>query len=349
METPLDSFLSGTGASALLDRLVLSVMRTRGIFRAPEVTRKEADLYLDPALLGSPERFFPRPPPLSHVEVRAHDERRWRMRFASEYTTHDRSYQAEHDSFAENRTVHVEAWLHATPRPAMIALHPWFSGYSALDAQIFGAQRLYDRGMDVYLLTTPFHGARTPRGSLSGWQFVPPNVRNASEAVRQAVWDARRLLGWVRRRGNMPVGAMGASLGGGFTALLAALEPDLAFAIPVLPLVSIGEMIWRGSGAPREARAGLEAKFAAVSALSYPCVVPRERLLVLGGRGDRIISPEHVRALWRHWGSPSIHWTDGGHLLHFGRSAAMRAVEDHLARVGMMTPEVEEAALPVAA
>ncbi|HME70688.1 MAG TPA: alpha/beta hydrolase, partial [Myxococcota bacterium] len=64
--------------------------------------------------------------------------------------------------------------------------------------------------------------------------------------------------------------------------------------------------------------------------------VPRERALIVAGRGDRIVPPEHPHALWEHWGRPSIHWFSGGHLTPFGRGRIVEAIDLHLERLGVL-------------
>src|SRR5262245_38435340 len=65
-------------------------------------------------------------------------------------------------------------------------------------------------------------------------------------------------------------------------------------------------------------------------------LVPHERRLVIGARGDAICTPEHADALWRHWGRPRIHWYSGGHLAQFRRRAALREVRTLLREAGIL-------------
>ena len=68
-------------------------------------------------------------------------------------------------------------------------------------------------------------------------------------------------------------------------------------------------------------------------------VVPKERLLIIAGRADRIAPPVHAEVLWEHWGRPEIHWFPGGHLAHFGRGGCLEAVRRHLERVGVVASQ----------
>jgi hypothetical protein len=55
------------------------------------------------------------------------------------------------------------------------------------------------------------------------------------------------------------------------------------------------------------------------SPLTYAPRLPPERLLIIAGRGDRIVRPEHATWLGAHWGTPEIVWFTGSHIAPFGR------------------------------
>jgi surfactin synthase thioesterase subunit len=201
------------------------------------------------------------------------------------------------------------------------------------------------RGLDVALLTLPHHGRRRPAGArFSGEPFATPHVGRMAEAVRQAVWEIRLLAAWLRRARSAPVGLLGLSLGGTLAALAAGLWDEFDFAVPMASPVCIGDLAWRFMtrsrsfrGAPREvSRRELRALFRAISPLAHPLRIPRERALVVGGRGDRIVPPEHPAALWRHWGEPPLHWFAGSHLAPIGRGGIVDAVERHLRGLGLL-------------
>jgi len=52
-----------------------------------------------------------------------------------------------------------------------------------------------------------------------------------------------------------------------------------------------------------------------VSPLSLESRVPRERRFICAGTADRVVRPNHARALWRHWDRPEIHWFSSSHVL----------------------------------
>ncbi len=157
--------------------------------------------------------------------------------------------------------------------------------------------------------------------------------------MRETIFEIRQLTHWLRQESDRPVGVIGISLGGYLAALSAALCEDLDFVVPIAPPVCIGDLAWRVLTRTRHYRQGratalseeeLRNAFRVHSPLAHPLRVAKERVLIVAGRGDRIVPPEHPRALWRHWGEPGIHWFSGGHLTPFGRGRIAGAILRHL-------------------
>ena len=74
--------------------------------------------------------------------------------------------------------------------------------------------------------------------------------------------------------------------------------------------------------------------FAVHAPTTRPVRLPRERLFVIAGRGDRITPPDQAEALALHWGV-EIEWFDGGHLAQVGRGDALRTVRKALGNLGL--------------
>jgi hypothetical protein len=153
---------------------------------------------------------------------------------------------------------------------------------------------------------------------------------------------------FLRARGTSAVGAMGMSLGGYTTGLWASVAgPDevggIDFAVAMIPAVSMAKLMWRhGEHNPTRAKAAkagitedlLIDTFAVHTPTTRPVRIPRDRLAVIAGRGDRITPPEEAEALAAHWGVP-IEWFDGGHVAQVGRSDALRTVRRQLGALGL--------------
>lgn len=234
----------------------------------------------------------------------------------------------------------VEHWVHERTRPrgTVIALHGFSMGTPRLDAWALFARDWFRAGLDVALLTLPHHGARRARDArFSGQAFAAPDPAVLHAAVRRAVYDIHVLRHWLRDRTDRPVGLFGLSLGGYLAALTAGLVDDLDFVVPMVPPVCIGDLAWRFFSASRRrgaasayTRGELRAMYRVHSPLTYPLRTPRNRALIIAGRGDRIVPPEHPHALWRHWDEPAIHWFSGSHLTPFPRQPIVARVVGHL-------------------
>jgi len=291
------------------------------------------DTYTDPALIDAPMRFFPAP---DAAALRTRwwrpiwGGRRLRVSWPSGYQTWDPTYQATYQGYRRNSTAWAEWWRHGdVGRPTAICIHSWATPHFVLQREVFAVRKLFRDGWDVVLPVLPFHGPRTPRQARFGGQLFPgTDPQRTNEAFGQSAWDVRALIRALRAEGAGPVGVMGVSLGGYTTAMLAGIEPDLAFAIPIIPMVSFGDLLWHhGRGGTHRARAEaagitrerLVEVFAVHAPLSMTPRLPVERRMIIAGRGDRVCPPAHVRRLWEHWDQPEMVWFDGGHIVRFGR------------------------------
>ena len=334
---------------ARFDRLMLRILLrvdTEGDRIDPALCnhlRQAHEFYRNPLFLTDPSAFFVTPSAPSAVRERE-------LRTLREGTCLDVAFESgfvpmypearpDYARFVENRTAHTHWWRHAGgAHPTVLCLHGYGSGYPWVDALAFEARQLYRAGFDVLLYTLPFQGRRRPRSAgNSGEPFFGPNLVRTNEAFAQTIFETRMLMRYVQSRGGGPVGAFGMSLGAYVTALLAAVEPQLAFAIAMIPLVSLPDLAW-GEPLHRKRRQEVEAhgitltlfrELSQVHApLLRPALVPRGRRFVIGALGDRICPPTHAAALWEHWERPPMHWYPGGHLAQFRRGRAL----DHARR-----------------
>jgi pimeloyl-ACP methyl ester carboxylesterase len=114
------------------------------------------------------------------------------------------------------------------------------------------------------------------------------------------------------------------------------------FAVAMIPAVSMARLMWRhGETSPARrhaAKAGITEDllvdaFAVHAPTTRPPRVPKDRLFVIAGKGDRITPPDQAEALAAHWHT-DILWFDGGHLAQVGRGDAMRTVRRSLGGLG---------------
>jgi pimeloyl-ACP methyl ester carboxylesterase len=241
-----------------------------------------------------------------------------------------------------NRTAAARLFLHKdAPRPAALLLHGYRCGWWALEERTWPVRWLLERGLDVAIPVLPFHAVRSRPGGRPVFPSSDPRV--TIEGFRQAVHDLRALIRYLRERGAPAVGVMGMSLGAYTGALLATLEAELGFAVPIIPLASIADLARDGGrlvGTEEERRLqheAIEAAHRVVSPLGRPPAMDRDRILVIGAAADRITPIEHARRLAAHFNAP-LEVITGGHLLQFGRADAFRSVGRLLGRLGLLAP-----------
>jgi dienelactone hydrolase len=299
------------------------ILHLRG---ARENTLADLDGYLDlPA-----ERMFPAPPvPRVKLERSLVDRaiRTTTLRWTSDHEVispayrlrHDREYKANHTAWA--RWVRPEGRRRAS---CLLYVHGWLEpGSWAEESTLF---RKWSRELDVDIVhvSLPFHGKRKPRGSLfSGEFFWTADLVRSIEGVRQALFDARAVMAWLRTQDYEQIGVTGLSLGGAITMLFACVSPTPDYIAPLLAHLKLDEAIeeapilWRVKhdldkwGIHEPDRREL---FKRLGWSGYPPVLPAEHQLWVLARDDVYINAVHAERQWREWGEPPILWIDGGHM-----------------------------------
>ena len=178
-------------------------------------------------------------------------------------------------------------------------------------------------GFSVAFVAHPLHFERTPPGAYSGELVVTADVVLTVEAFRQGVIDLLGAANWLRAEGHGTIGVFGYSLGGYLAGIMAAVRHDWAFAVlggagdsPVSPILDtpLGRNIREDLNACGMLdRAKLLRAWKVISPAAFRPRLPRERILIIAGRYDRIMLPASVRRLWRAWGRPQIRWMNRGH------------------------------------
>lgn len=346
-----------TAVGTALDRAVVEAMRRvidAAMMPAAEDLpglRAAAAPFIGGGLWDTPRRYFefldrPADPVVSETRYR----RRVRggvvigRRFAARYSPYTAAPARERHGDA----ILLEHWMHERkpPHATVLALHGFSMGQPRLDAFALFASQWFRRGLDVALLTLPYHGKRTPpKARFSGQRFAQANPAELNEAVRHAIYDAHVVRHWLREQTGLPVGLLGLSLGGYLVSLLAGLCDDLDFVMPMVAPVCMGDLAWRfvqrsrrphGDATLAYTHDELRAMYRVHSPLTYSLRVPKDRVMIIAGRGDRIVPPEHPHALWAHWDKPRIHWFSGSHLAPFGRERIVAAATDHLEHLGIL-------------
>lgn len=346
----------GRGGDALVFRLLRGLFARHGVApkTAEELERSFAMLrcYTDPEVLADPDRLLAPPATAPPFEARSRKPVRGGVHayytFASPYRPVHPLYAAEFRRYDRLETAHLLAWEHARPaRAAILVTHGWGLGHVAIHKQEFGIDALFRKfGLDVYYYVHPFHWLRRPTSSrFSGELHPSPNLMRTNEAFIQTVQEIRTVLGWILDKRGSPLGMMGSSLGGYTTALIASLDARLSFAIPVLPPASLADLFWQqGEDDPIRAHAeqvGMTQRrfsraWALHSPMSYAPKVPHDARLIVTANGDGLVTEEHTRPLWEHWGHCRRYAFAGGHILQVGRRDYHREVGRFLADLGLV-------------
>jgi len=143
--------------------------------------------------------------------------------------------------FAENARVPL-LWFRA-PRPAR-AVALLVPGWSRPDRRLEErwCRALAAAGIDVLLLTVPYHLERAPAGTWSGEYFISHNVFWTVANFRQLVAEIRALVRLVRADYDR-VALIGVS-SGGFQAGLATLGEDVDYLFPIMTGAELGAIMW---------------------------------------------------------------------------------------------------------
>ncbi|HTO55876.1 MAG TPA: hypothetical protein VMR50_20995 [Myxococcota bacterium] len=335
------------------DQLALaSLIATRPGSMSPDVERaahelREArDHFESSGWLEKPAAYHQTPPPLEGPQLRwgrSFGQTFERMSFPSGYEP--RIGDPGRDrwlSYGVNREAHAALLRHRdSSAPWLVCIHGYGMGSPGTDLPAFDARRLHhELGLNLLFPVLPLHGPRSPR-MRSGDGFLSGDFLDTVHAEAQAIWDIRRLLGWLRANGATQIGVYGLSLGGYTASLLSCLDGGLACTIAGIPAADFIRLVQRL--APHRLlreidRLGFDWEIlrdvlSVVSPLALEPLVPRERLSIFAATADHLVPADQVRDLWRHWGEPRIAWYAGSHL-SFLREPEVRFLIDDALRVG---------------
>jgi len=226
-------------------------------------------------------------------------------------------------SFAGNNT--CTGRIYNSPHPAGITtliIHGWAAHSFHIYENHF-ARPLLRNGIDCVLPVLPFHMERCPKGSADGEYMVSSNLKLSLDTLRQAVVEARYLVHWLKAASNLPVGILGISLGGLVAGLVAATEPELRFAVLMIPAADPARILWdsplcapirdklQGSGISRSQ----VSDFCRIAAPGeYSPVVPVDDIFFIVASNDCCIYPDWIREWSGKWSCPNNRYYNHGHI-----------------------------------
>ncbi|MER9425519.1 dienelactone hydrolase-related enzyme [Mesorhizobium sp. M0317] len=125
---------------------------------------------------------------------------------------------------------------------AMVIFHHWNA--SARNRQI--ANFFSQRGITVVEIAMPYHFERSRPGSVHADYMLSPNLGRTIQSVRQAVFDGRKLLRWLKIEGYREISVLGMSLGSWVAGMVAAHDSAVSKASLFLTAGSLADMVWTG-------------------------------------------------------------------------------------------------------
>lgn len=307
--------------------------------------------YRELATRGDPDQVFARPPrgvPVSVIPERIADLEQLgahvrRLSFDSPYETLSPLLREVYAARRANRRASAQHWTHVDgPRRTLIFVHGYTLDSYWVNRQMFSLRWFFRQGWDILLYTLPFHGSRREwLEPFSGFGYFSHGLAQTNEAMLQSIFELRVLIDYLEDVDVPGVGVSGLSLGGYLSALLAAVDDRLAFAIPNAAVVSPVDMLMEWAPLRQVfmhllPRTGLDLPalrhIAAVhSPLTYAPRLPAERLLIIAGAGDRFTAPRYQTLLHRHWSGCRLHWFPGNHVMHLHQREYLRLMRDFMA------------------
>ena len=291
--------------------------------------------------LENPRHYHQMPGELNKVRFKRESSRGVdyeHMTFQSGYVPHmGEGGRSRWLSYEANHTAHSWVLRHAGPeRPWLINIHGYRMGIPYIDLPFFHAQALHKhKGLNILQYVLPLHGPRKI-GPTSGDGVLAPGYVNLIHTEAQAVFELRGIINWLRNEGATEIGVHGISLGGYTTALLSALEGDLACAIAGVPAVNLVRAARRlgqrnllyfldNIGMPWD---DIEKMTRVISPTALKPRIAAKKRYIYAGLLDRLARPQDPIDLWEHWGRPQIEWYHGSHLT-FPWDKSVNAFIDH--------------------
>lgn len=308
----------------------------------------DSEIYTEKANSADPTKFFRRPVrgipihegPAAWPHFKPAGGSCVQLSFDSPFVPTNPRLRNRYTRNKNNMKAVAQYWRHDSgPRPTLCVIHGFMADPYWLNSMFLGLPWFYEQGYDILLYTLPHHGQRRATFEpFSGAGYFSGGIANINESVAHSVHDFRVFMDYLEDQGVEKVGVTGISLGGYTASLLAAVEERLYFSVPNVPVVSLFDLMLQWYPASVLIKSGLrlsgisiqEARhFMAVHCpLTYKPLIPKERLLIVGGAGDRLAPPKHARILWEHWDQCMIHWFPGNHVVHLDRNLYLREMRN---------------------
>ncbi len=297
---------------------------------------RDLDFYLDNGFVDAPETFFTLPdkaPLPKTMTSRPYQDGSFKvLSWPSLYEPKNPHVRDRYLKYENNRTSNLCFWTHGDrPRKTVLCLHGYMLGDPAKAAKMFRVRTLFERGLDVALYCAPFHWRREPGSRASrNTALRLDDVAWTAEFMGQAVYDLAATIMALKDLGAPEVGLVGASLGGYLTGLFLGLSPAPAFGAMMVPAVHFARPLGpEAFPLPFVVDQAFKEKIQKVlglhSPLNFKPQIPKDRILVIASRGDRLCPVEFTYELCEKWDWPRHCFLTGGHWLIFNQGARGKA------------------------
>lgn len=343
-----------TGMASMVAALALPMGFSPAQLKKDNANRR---FYEEFAECGDPARFFQAPPAGVAVKESAagslafapEDGECRLLSFTSPFTAVNPKLRDDYAALRRNGTAWAQHWRHHDgPHPTIIVIHGFLADPYWVNSRFLALPWFYRQGYDILLYTLPHHGRRREvMAPFSGHGYFAHGVSHVNESMAHAIHDLRIFIDYLRERGVPKIGITGISLGGYTTALAASVVDGLDFAIPNVPVVSMADLIFQWFPASFAVKSGLRLAGISVqdarhtlavhSPLTWRPKLPRERLMIIGGAGDRLAPPKQARLLWDHWDRCHMHWFPGNHVIHLDQGRYLKEMLAFMRGIGFET------------
>lgn len=284
-----------------------------------------------------PEKFYPEPamPETTRISETRLDAGRtyvsYHGAFESAYKPSHPEFEKIYDGYENNKWNYYRRHERRDnpDAPTCIFIHGWTGG-QYLELELISPLKFLKKlGYNVVFYIHTYHGARKPvESKFSGEYWLSGDIVRSNEALMQDVYDLRTLIRIMKAKNpNARLGLWGGSGGAYLTNLTIPFE-EVDFAISMVPPAALSGDVMdlplarsmrRGFKEQGISRAKLERLWWPTTPLNFKPLLPKERLLIVAGLGDALISMSHPLKLSEHWDGARILWYPGGHGIHFGR------------------------------
>jgi pimeloyl-ACP methyl ester carboxylesterase len=320
---------------SVVDEMFLAPGRVIAYFQSRRKTdwqayARETAFYHEQGYVNNPSTFFVLPPQAPDYVVETETPYQTGfyqvLSFPSLYEPANPFVRKRYLGNVENRTGYLIRWTHGDkPRKTVLCVHGFMMGAPREAERMFKIHKLFAMGLDVALFIQPFHWKRVsgPRAARRVYLTLG-DAAFTNECVAHSIYDLHNAFLILKKLGAPEIGIVGASLGGYISGIYACMNREPKFAALMVPAFTFLKPISPDmffSRAPFDP-AWREQVYRAAdfhSPLNLQPKIPRDKILVVASRGDKLCPADLVEQLRLRWELTRCHYRTGGHWLVFDK------------------------------